>query len=132
MNLRRHFELVENALHSNRGITVELLRLDETDPGRSGVLRGRVRMWDDSLLTFYEAFVTRGVTLTKMRYGYHFQDGTGRLIFRYDDAPHYPEISTYPHHRHVGDFATARETIEPSAPPSLLDVLGEIERHLET
>jgi hypothetical protein len=35
-------------------------------------------------------------------YAYIYYDPHGRRIFQYDDAPHHPEISTYPHHLHRG------------------------------
>ncbi len=34
-------------------------------------------------------------------YAYHWQNADGSLIIRWDNAPHYPAISTYPHHKHV-------------------------------
>jgi hypothetical protein len=43
-----------------------------------------------------------------------------QLIFRYDNAPHHPEIVTYPHHKHT---PTA---IELASPPHLVQVLQEI------
>ncbi len=44
----------------------------------------------------------------------------GRMIFRYDNAPHHPEIATFPHHKH------ASETIIPSSMPAIKDLLNEI------
>ena len=43
-----------------------------------------------------------------------------RSIFRYDNAPHYPHLPTFPHHKHVGDKVMAAEA------PTLKQVLGEI------
>jgi hypothetical protein len=44
----------------------------------------------------------------------------GRMLFRYDNAPHHPEIDAYPHHKHTSDG------IIPSGMPSLQDILNEI------
>jgi hypothetical protein len=44
----------------------------------------------------------------------------GRMLFRYDNAPHHPEIDAYPHHKHTSDG------IIPSSMPSLQDILNEI------
>lgn len=38
---------------------------------------------------------------TKIAYSYHYQSREKDLIFRYDNAEHHPEISTYPHHKHL-------------------------------
>jgi len=35
-------------------------------------------------------------------YVYQYLDPQGKRVFRYDDAPHHPEISTHPHHLHRG------------------------------
>ena len=35
-------------------------------------------------------------------YAYHWQKADGSLIVRWDNAAHYPAISTYPHHKHIG------------------------------
>lgn len=35
-------------------------------------------------------------------YAYQYLDPQGSQVFRYDDAPHHPEVSTHPHHLHRG------------------------------
>jgi len=49
-------------------------------------------------------------------------DGQNKLIFRYDNARHHPEIPTFPHHKHLSDL------IEESEEPNIAGVLSEIER----
>ncbi len=50
------------------------------------------------------------------------------MVFRYDNAPHHVEITTFPHHKHeVDDIRASNE-------PTLYDVLLEIaqkQRRLE-
>ena len=36
-------------------------------------------------------------------YAYVYLNADGRRVLQYDDAPHHPEISTYPHHMHKGE-----------------------------
>ena len=48
-------------------------------------------------------------------------DKNRRLIFRYDNVPHFPKIKTHPHHKHTKD-----KVIESKA-PGLLEVIQEIE-----
>ncbi len=43
-----------------------------------------------------------------------------RSLFRYDNAPHYPHLPTFPHHKHGGGGVLA------SAEPTLEQVLSEI------
>ena len=39
-----------------------------------------------------------------------------------ENAPHYPDILTYPHHKHIGS------AVEPAQAPDLSEVLREIEQ----
>ncbi len=36
------------------------------------------------------------------KYSFHWVDSDGFLLVRWDNAEHWPEISTFPHHKHVG------------------------------
>lgn len=40
-------------------------------------------------------------------YAYQYLDSEGRQVFRYDDAPHHPEVSTHPDHLHRGQQGKA-------------------------
>lgn len=124
MRLKYHLNLIQNILYSRQEITIESYQLQEIVPGREGVVEGRLRFWDGSLLQFVEVLFESGVILIKTDYSYHYQDGDGNLIFRYDNAPHHPEINTYPHHKHLPD------SIVPAASPHLGDVLREIDTFL--
>ena len=45
-------------------------------------------------------------SLNKISYAYHLQDRNGNLVFRYDNEPHYPELASFPHHKHVSDSSS--------------------------
>lgn len=53
----------------------------------------------------------------KIAYSYHYQAADKKLIFRYDNAEHHPELENFPHHKHVG------ENIFPTEEVSLTDIL---------
>lgn len=57
-------------------------------------------------------------------YSFHWQTADGAMIRRWDDAPHYPQLETHPHHVHEG------ESVRASLPMSLKEVLAEIEKKL--
>lgn len=63
-----------------------------------GFVRVVALLIDDSELHVFE-YVDSG--LNRIGYAYHLQDQAGNLVFRYDDEPHYPELPTFPHHKHV-------------------------------
>jgi hypothetical protein len=52
----------------------------------------------------------------------------GRRIFRYDNAPHHPEIVTFPHHKHIGP----QDRLTPADQPGLNSVLQEVAAWLST
>lgn len=45
-------------------------------------------------------------------YSYHWQNADGTLIIRWDNAAHYPSISTHPHHKHVSNEANVESSYE--------------------
>lgn len=86
-----------------------------------GIIEGEIYFIDDSVLYFIE-FVNVKEKTEKYKYSYHYQDKDGKLIFRYDMAPHHREIETFPHHKHVN----LKKFIK-AFTPRLAEVLNEIE-----
>ncbi len=85
-----------------------------------GFMRGRILFIDGSVLEFLEYL--KGDA--RLKYRFHYMDDRGALVFRYDNAPHYHDVSTFPDHRH-----TPSEVIAAS-PRGLLDVIDEIEKFM--
>ena len=65
-------------------------------------LRVNVYFIDNSLLHFRELFVGQERSFKKT-YTYHYQRSDGTMVFRYDNAPHFPKLPSAPHHKHVGE-----------------------------
>jgi len=86
-----------------------------------GIIEGKIKFRDGSLLHFLE-FVSVKDEINKFKYSYHFQTEDRRLIFRYDVAPHHKDISSFPHHKHLGPGKVTAATA-----PNLKEVLQEIE-----
>jgi hypothetical protein len=53
------------------------------------------------------------------KYRFHLQTRDGGLIWRFDNAPHHPELSTHPHHEH-----TASGAVVAASELTLEDLLG--------
>lgn len=67
-------------------------------------------------------FVDVGETIEKYKYSYHYEDIERTLVFRYDVAPHFRELESFPHHKHeIGGKVVVSKV------PSLKEVLYEIE-----
>ena len=118
--VKRYFQRLYNMIHSRGHVEIELLDFDELSD-RQGSVEGRLAFVDGSVLVFDEVFLLRNRQIAKLRYAYHYQDDAGQLIFRYDNAPHFPNLPTYPDHKHVGP------RVEPTLAPDLGDVLREID-----
>lgn len=89
-------------------------------------VKARIVFVDGSLLVY-----TNIVILTEARRKYSFQwmnpDGTLRI--RWDNAPHYPHIATYPHHQHIGDETNVQDSPEMTLEEVLAVITATFERH---
>jgi len=66
-----------------------------------GYIEGGVTFVDNSRLVFFEFLRQTAEGVQREKYRYHFMDSDDQLIFRYDNAPHHPEIATHPDHKHL-------------------------------
>jgi hypothetical protein len=82
-------------------------------------LRIRVRFLSGHLLEVNEAIVIEADQIKHLGYRYHFQDQQNNLIFRYDNTPHFPDLKSFPHHKHV------KNKVEESDEPLILYVIKE-------
>ena len=96
--------------------------------GDLGLFRYRLVLRDGGELEMFERFqVVKGdVEVTK--YSFHWQDAGGRLRKRWDNAPHYPDIPTHPHHVHDSGEMDA----VPHGPVVAEDVLALVSQALDS
>ena len=97
--------------------------LEEVVTPERANLRLRLRFENGNLLEINEAVVVKNDRLSTLGYRYHLQNADNKLLFRYDDTPHFPELSTFPHHKH-----TEADVIEHEK-PRLVEVLQEAAGH---
>jgi hypothetical protein len=76
-------------------------------------LRIRVRFKTGYLFELNEAAIVAADQFKRLNYRYHFQDSQNNLIFRYDNTPHFPDLESFPHHKHLSNNVISSE--EPSA-----------------
>jgi hypothetical protein len=85
---------------------------------QQGYIGGTITFGTGCRLEFAE--VKDAEVAGKLKYRYQFMDEVHESVFRYDNAPHHPEIQTFPHHKHtIHSIMEGRE-------PTLRDVLLEI------
>jgi hypothetical protein len=91
---------------------------------RSDLSKTKIKLsLKDSPVIFLREIIISNVLLD---YSYHWQNEQGELIIRWDNAAHYPNITTYPHHKHVG----SEHIIEPSYEQNLEHVLAFIKSQI--
>ena len=61
---------------------------------------------------------------TGRKYAYHWQDKNGFPLVRWDNATHWKGISTFPHHKHIGD------QVVPSRETTIEEVLDSISKRV--
>lgn len=93
---------VEAAVRSLADGYVERYEEEILTPERVN-LRLRIRFASGYLLEVSEAVVIAENALQTLGYRYHCQDGNQSLVFRYDDTPHFPDLASFPHHKHLPD-----------------------------
>ena len=71
------------------------------------------------MLEFNEAVIGETVKLIHLGYRYHFQDKKNKLVFRYDNTPHFPKLEGAPHHKHLPDKVAG------VAKPSIFKIIEE-------
>ncbi len=111
--LDEYLKTVEAALGALREAYVEHYLEELLTPLRAN-LRIRVRFENGRLLEINEAMVVDGNVLKHLDYRYHCQDAENRLVFRYDSTPHFLDLPTFPHHKHLPESILAAERPEVS------------------
>ena len=111
--LAEYLKTVEAALGALHEAYVEHYLEELLTPVRAN-LRIRVRFENGRLLEINEAMVVDGTILKHLDYRYHCQDADNRLVFRYDSTPHFPDLPTFPHHKHLPESILATERPEVS------------------
>jgi len=103
-------KIAETRIIAERDIDYKKFSSDE------GMIRGKLLFVNGYVLEFME-YVSKE---ERPKYRFHLMDKDGKMIFRYDNAPHH-EVSTFPHHKHLP------EGVKESKEKRITEVLKEIE-----
>jgi len=115
-----YFQYVTGFLALSRIVKSQDVHTEKRTPSE-GYLRGDVFFKDGSRLHFRE-LVTTEPSVQRISYTYHYMRADETMIFRYDDADHFPKLPSAPHHKHVGET-----DVMAADAPDLESVLREIE-----
>ena len=90
---------------------------------KTAYIKAKIRFVDNSFLSvFHHVHYEDG--LFNFDYRYHYMDSLSLMTFRYDNAPHHPEVKSFPHHKHTSSG------IKESGMPNIRDILSEIHHHI--
>ncbi|MEB3190810.1 MAG: DUF6516 family protein [Snowella sp.] len=81
-------------------VVINLTIVREETQSEQGLWRYRLVLKNNSLLEMFEFFSIESEQVNVVKYSYHWQTDDGKLVKRWDNAAHHPEITTYPHHLH--------------------------------
>ncbi len=117
-NLEKYLKNVDRVVRDLSDSYVERYEVEYLTSNRIN-LRIRIRFIDGYLLELNESVVSEGMDIEHIGYRYHFQDDKNNLIIRYDNTPHFPELESYPNHKHTSSGVVA------TGQPSIVDAIIE-------
>jgi hypothetical protein len=123
LKINRYLSRLYDTILSRSEIQIEAIHL-ECLAEDQGLITADLRFFDGSLLSFDERVHVERSRVVKIKYRYHYQRADGTLVFRYDNAPHLPEVSTFPDHIHI------EGRVEAAKAPDLSEVLRRIDELL--
>jgi len=113
-------EHIDKAISSSTIVLSSNIQKHFSPDGKTLYLKGSLIFLDSSVLEIALFVIETHDALTIEKYRFHYMKPHGQMLFRYDNAPHHPEITSHPHHKHIS------ENVIPSRELSLNDVLDEI------
>ncbi|MCB9431114.1 MAG: hypothetical protein H6668_03935 [Ardenticatenaceae bacterium] len=126
MDIEQYFTAFKRSIQQNPNVqfvqTPILLQKFSQFQGR---IKARLYFWDGSQLNVEEVVTTQNGYPERVGYSYAYLHDEVN-VFRYDNAPHFPQFATFPHHKHVG----ADETAEPAEQPTLKQIFREIDEYI--
>ncbi len=116
-DIQQYFDLVTSVAERSGAASVEM-ELNQRD-SMLGRVNGVLSFYDGSRLEFRETISIERYRPVKLSYRYQYVR-TGKSVLRYDNAPHHPDLATFPHHKHVGNERLS------ATEPTLSQVLNEV------
>ncbi len=116
--LKNYLDVVEQALLALPNADIDQFRATILTAERAN-LKLRICFHGQHLLAISEALQVVNGRVSHLDYRYHCQNKKNELIFRYDSTPHFPNLSSFPHHKHLPDTVIATEK------PDIAQVLQE-------
>jgi len=98
--LSKHIQEIDNAICECTLVVKYTLYKEKLSPN-TGYIEGEILFIDNSRLVYFELYNSKESSIYCEKYRFQFMDSHNQLTFRYDNAPHHFELSSFPHHKHV-------------------------------
>lgn len=85
-------------------------------------IESKILFVNQSKLYLFEFLRTEREKVKREKYRYHYISKDKELLFRYDNAPHYRDVDSFPDHKHLAN-KVVNSTI-----PFVKEILEEIEK----
>ncbi len=96
---------------------------EEIRASKQAVTKVRIVLVDQSVLQVKE-YIDAKYKIDKISYAYQYHDEEGKLIFRYDNARHKPDLR-FIEHKHLSDGSIVKCGV-----PDISDVVDEVIKHI--
>jgi hypothetical protein len=96
---------------------------EEIRASKQAVTKVRIVLVDRSILQLKE-YIDAKYNIEKISYAYQYHDKDGKLIFRYDNARHKPDLG-FIEHKHLSDGSIVQCSV-----PDISDVVDEVIEHI--
>ncbi|MGE0084474.1 MAG: DUF6516 family protein [Desulfococcaceae bacterium] len=113
-----HFDCIEKIIRNDPLVIYVNLHRNFTSLN-TAYIKGEITFADGSSLAVFQHVRIQESELFITDYRYHCMTHDRQLIFRYDNAPHHSEITTFPHHKHLP------LDVQSADMPDIEDVLAE-------
>jgi hypothetical protein len=92
---------------------------EEIRPNKQAIVKAKIVLIDRSVLHIKE-YIDARYKIQKVSYAYQYQDKSGTLIFRYDNAIHRPVLG-FRQHKHIRDCLIIEAIL-----PDVSDIIDEV------
>ena len=96
---------------------------EEIRPAKQTVAKAKIDLVDGSVLHI-RVYIDAKYNIEVVSYAYQYHDAKGKLIFRYDNARHKPELG-FKDHKHLYDGSMVQSSM-----PDISDVVDEVIKYI--
>lgn len=110
MKSREYYAIIQAAILAAPHVIRSNITFDEVTDSEC-YIRGTLTMRGEIELHLAEYTVT-DPEIKRLKYRYHLQTLKGKLLARWDNAPHHPEVKSHPDHLHTGNEVKPSKTMD--------------------